>query len=158
MLNLFANNINLRSRKIDFVNNPNKLIAGFDRKKSVGDRLRLNPLRSIDNKQSTLACRQRTRYLIVKINMTGSIDQVEHIIDALILIMHSNSRCLNGDPPLTLKLHAVKELFFGLTLSNRTGYLKHTVSKRTLAMINMRHNRKITNMSSTHQKYLNNYQ
>ena len=87
----------------------------------------------------------------MKIHMPGSIDKVQHIGLALVPVIHRNRRGLDGYSSFTLEIHIVKKLFGLLTVRNRAGQLEHTVGQRALAVVNMRYNRKISYMFSTHQ-------
>ncbi|MDB5138081.1 MAG: hypothetical protein JWP37_4684, partial [Mucilaginibacter sp.] len=52
----------------------------------------------------------------------------------------------DGDAPLTLKVHIIKQLRLRLALGDGVGIFKQTIGKCTLAVVDMRYNTKITNV------------
>ncbi len=66
-------------RQIDLVDDGNDREVQLHREVDVGDRLRLHPLRGIDDQKRTLAGAQASGDLIGKIDVTGRIDEVEFI-------------------------------------------------------------------------------
>ena len=49
----------------------------FDRQVDVGQRLRLDALRGVDDQHRALAGGQRARHLVVKVDVPGRVDEVQ---------------------------------------------------------------------------------
>ena len=71
--------VRLRARQVDLVDDRNDLEIVVDREIGVGQRLRLDTLRGIDEQQRAFARRQRTRDLVREIDVARRVDQVEHV-------------------------------------------------------------------------------
>ena len=89
----------------------------------------------------------------MKIDMSRSVDQIQHICFALVPVIHRYRRGLDGYSPLALEIHVVKILIDFLTVGNCAGQLEHSVGKRALAMIDMRYDRKISYVLGIHLLY-----
>ena len=101
------------------------------RKICVCKRLSLNALRCVNNEYRTLASGERTRNLVVKIDMARGVNEIELIHFAVFcLVVKLNGVRLDGDAALTLKLHIIKDLSLHITLCNRACKLQKSVGKR----------------------------
>ena len=111
IFNFFDNSVRVGTRQVDFVDYGHNFKTAVDSKIGVGKSLRLNALRCVNNKHRTLTRRQRTGYLVVKVNMTGGIYEVKKILFAVIgIVSNSNRSRFYCYATLTLKLHIVEEL------------------------------------------------
>ena len=59
----------------------------IERQIGVGQRLRLNPLGCVNDKDGAFAGRQTARHLIGKINVTGGINQIQVIFSAVLSLI-----------------------------------------------------------------------
>ena len=111
IFNFFDNSVRIGTRQVDFVDYGHNFKTAVDSKISVGESLSLNALRCVNNKHCTLTSRQRTGNLVVKVNMTGSVNEVEKIFFAVVgIISNRYGTSLYCYATLTLKFHIVKEL------------------------------------------------
>ena len=69
--------LRLGARQIDLVEHRNQLQPGLDRRVGVGDRLRLDALRGIDDQQRPLAGGEAARDLVREVHVPGGVDQVQ---------------------------------------------------------------------------------
>ena len=129
--------------EVHLVQHRNNLQAMVDCHIQVGDGLRLNTLRSINNQQRALACRNRARHLVGEVDVSRGVNQVESILLAFIVILHLNGMALDGDATLALKVHVVEHLCLQVLCLYGVGIFKQTVGKRALSVVDMRYNAKI---------------
>ena len=69
----------LRARQIDLVDDGDDLEVVLDGEVGVGERLRLDALRGIDEQQRALAGGERPRHLVAEVDVARRVDQVEHV-------------------------------------------------------------------------------
>ena len=114
----------------------------------VGERLRLNTLRGVDDKQRAFACGEAARYFISKIDMAGRVHQVQLISEAIVRgIIQPHRLRLNRDAAFFLNVHIIKDLARHLPRSEPAGLLDQPVGQRGLPMVNVCDNGKITDES-----------
>ncbi len=80
LLNLSLGLVGLGAREIDLVDDRDDLQPIVHGEVGVGERLRLDALRGVDEEQGAFAGRQRARHLVREVDMPGRIDQVELVI------------------------------------------------------------------------------
>ena len=66
-------------RQIDLVDDRDDLEVVLDREIGVGQRLRFDALRRVDEQQRAFARGQRSRDLVTEIDVAGRVDQVEDV-------------------------------------------------------------------------------
>ena len=77
----------------------------------IRKRLCLNSLCRINNKNRSVAGRQASGYLIVEIDVSRCIDQVENILFSVIcLIYRTDCLCFDRDSTLSLQIHVIENL------------------------------------------------
>ena len=142
-----AAGIRIGGRKINFIYNRNYLKPRIHRKIRICKRLRLDALRGIHHEQRTLAGIQRARDLVVEVNVTGRVDEVQ-LVNAAVgsLVIEPDGARLDGYAALAFKVHVVKDLILHVALGNGAGRLKQAVGKRAFAVVNMCYYRKISYM------------
>ena len=111
-----------------------------------GKRLCLHTLSTIDQQQNTLDGLERARHLVREVDMSGCIDKIEFIHHTGMLVPHPNWLHLDGNPPLTLKIHRVQHLLFHESCLDGFGDFEHTIGERRFAVVNMRDDTKVANM------------
>ena len=87
----------------------------LDREVRVRERLRLDPLRRVDDEQRALARLERARDLVREVDVARRVDQVELVpvpVDA-------HRLRLDRDPALALEVHRVEQLLAHLALGDR---------------------------------------
>ena len=108
----------------------------LDSEVGVGKGLRLDALRRIDYQHRALACGKRTRHLIVEVNVTRSVDEVEDIILTVVcVIFQADGTRLDGDAALPLDIHIVEKLILHIPERDCIGELENAVSKGGFAVI-----------------------
>ena len=79
-IDLLAHALDVRGRQIDLVDHRQKLQIIIQGQIEVGDRLRLNPLGSIDNNQRAFAGHEGTPHFVRKIDMPRGVDEIQQIV------------------------------------------------------------------------------
>ncbi len=119
----------------------------FDRRVAVGDRLRLDPLRSIDHEQRALACRQRAADLVAEVHMARRVDQIEVVLLSVGSdVLERGGLRLDRDPALALEIHRVQHLRLHLAIGQTAAPLDQAIRKRRLAVVDVRDDGKITDV------------
>ena len=91
--------------------------ALLGRRIAVGDRLRLDALRGVDDQQRAFAGGERARDLVGEVDVAGRVDQVEVVGLAVArLVAQRRGLRLDGDAALALEVHRVEHLRFHLAL------------------------------------------
>src|SRR3569833_1559829 len=119
----------------------------LDRGIAVRDGLRFDAQRGIHHQQRALAGRERTRYFVREIDVTGRIDEVEEI--ALAVVggeSQGDTLGLDGDAALALEVHRVEHLGLHLTVAQTAAHLDETVGERRLTVIDMGDDGKVSNV------------
>src|SRR5437016_4423039 len=133
--------------QVDLVNYRNDIQICFKRQVQVRERLGLDPLRGIDHQQRSFTGSQAARYLVGKVNVTGSIDQVQFILLPIErLIEHAYGLSFDGNTLLTLQIHLVEYLLRQFALRYGSCKFPYAVSKGRFAMVYMSDSTKISNM------------
>jgi hypothetical protein len=87
--------------------------------------------------------------------MTGGINQVQPILLTIgMLVIHLNSMAFNGNATLTLQVHTVQHLILKIALRDGSGMLQHPISQRTLPMVNMGYDDKVSQVLHFNAKIL----
>jgi hypothetical protein len=145
-LDLRGTVVDVGSGEVDLVQHGNDLQVVVQREEHVGDGLRLDSLRGVDDEQRALARGQRARDLVLEVDVAGRVDQIQHIPLAVLReIVHAGRLQLDRDAALALDVHIVQKLSLHLALLHRLGRLQQPVSERGLSMVNVRDDAKITN-------------
>ena len=111
-----------------------------------GECLCLHALGAINQQEYALDSLQRAGDFVRKVDVTRSVDEVEFVGVTSLLIRHAHRLHLNGNPSLPLQLHTIKYLLFHFARFDRFGGLEHAVSQGRLTVVDVRDNRKITNV------------
>ena len=97
-------------------------------KVDVCKRLRLDSLRRIHDKDRTVARSKGTAHFIIKVHMSGGIDQIENIFLSVLRLVHRTHRLrFDRDSSLSLQLHIIQNLILHLPLRQKTRLLDNTV-------------------------------
>ena len=129
----------LRGRQVDLVQHRDDLQVGLEREVEVRQRLRLDPLRRVDQQDRPLAGRQRPGHLVGEVHVAGGVDEVEHVPGAVgPCPRQPDGLALDRDAALALDVHPVQVLGAHLPLPDHPGELEHPVGERGLAVIDVR--------------------
>ena len=129
-------------RQVDLVHDRHDLEVVLDREIRVRERLRLDPLRRVDDEQRALACLQRPRDLVGEVHVAGRVDQVQLVA----LPCHAHRLRLDRDPALALEVHRVEHLRAHLALRDGVRQLEDAVGERRLAVVDVRDDREIADV------------
>ena len=151
VLDLLFDRLGMRGREVDFIDDRNDVQALFDRHIRVGQRLRLDSLRCVHDKDRALAGRQRTGHFIPEIHMAGSIDQIEDIGAAVFRrVIHSDRNEFDRYAPFPFEFHGIENLILHPPLVDRPRSLEKTIGERRFSVIDMCDDAEIPNACSFH--------
>ena len=155
LFDLLLDALGIGARQVDLVDDGDDLQIVLKRHIDVGERLRLDALRRIDNEQRALARCETPRHLIGEIDVPRRVDEVQ-LVDFAILaaVVQAHSLRLDRDAALALQIHVVEHLRFHLTLGQGARALDQAIGERRLAMVDMRDDREVANVFVLHQKFL----
>src|SRR5262249_3175958 len=111
----------------------------------VGDSLRLDALKRIDQENRAFTSRQTSGNLVAKIDVTGGIDQIEFILLTAVSMVDGDGVHADRDAPFALEIHGVERLSAIFAGRDRVGLKEELIRERTLAVIDVRNNAKIAN-------------
>ena len=106
----------------------------------------LNTLRRIYNQQSTFTSRDRTRNFVRKVNVSGSVNQVQNIFFAFVHIFHLNGVTFNRDATFAFQIHVVKQLCFFFTGCHSLSGAQKSVGQSAFSVVNVGNNAKVSNV------------
>ena len=151
LLDLPLRLVDLRAGQVDLVDHRHDLEAAVDREIGVGQRLRLDALRGVDEQQRAFAGGQRPRHLVREVDVAGRVDQVEDVgLAVLGRVVQAHGVRLDGDAPLPLQVHAVEVLGLELARLEGAGGLEETVRQRRLAVVDVGDDREIAYLLKIH--------
>ena len=131
VLDLLLYPFGIRARKIDLINDRENIQIVVEGKIDVCKRLRLDSLCCVHDKDRTVARRKGTAHFIIKVHMSGGIDQIENIFFSVLRLVHCAHRLrFDRDSPLALQLHVVQHLILHLALRQKTCLLDNAVCQR----------------------------
>ena len=139
--------LRLGARQVDLVDHRDQLEPGVDRQVGVGDGLRLDPLRGIDDQQRPLAGGEAARDLVGEVDVAGGVDQVQVVglaVGGLVLDPHGLR--LDRDPALALEVHRVEHLRLHFRRVDGAGELEDAVGQRRLAVVDVGDDREVADV------------
>ena len=144
--------VRLRARQVDLVDDRDDVEVVVDGQVGVGQRLRLDALRGIDEQQRAFARGQRPRDLVPEVHVSGRVDQIEDVLlSAVGGVVQSNRVRLDRDAALTLEVHGVEDLRLHLARLKRAREFEEAICQRRLAMVDVRDDRKISDVALIHR-------
>ena len=113
----------------------------------VGDRLRLDPLRGIDDDQRTFASHEGAPHFVRKIDVPRGVDEIQQIVLPVRGTVGERDRiALDRNAPLALDIHRVEQLIAKLALRNAATGLDQPIGQGRLPMVDMGDNAEVPNM------------
>ena len=147
VLDFLTRGIRLRGRQVHLIQHRYHGDPEVNRGVAVRDSLRLNALRRVNDEQRSFAGGKRTRNFIRKVDVPGSIDQVQFIdLSVLRLVAQRRRLGFDRDAALTLEIHRVEHLALHLTVREAAAAFDQTVGQRRFAVVDMGNNGKITDI------------
>ena len=149
-VDLLAHALDVRGRQIDLIDHRQQFQIIIQGQVEVGDRLRLDPLGSIDHNQRAFAGHEGTPHFVRKIDVPGRVDEIQQVVLAVRGMVGERDRiALDRDAPLALDIHRVEQLIAKLALRNAATGLDQPIGQGRLAMVDMGDNAKVPNMFHT---------
>ncbi len=141
----------LRGGQVDFVDHRNDGQIVLRGQECVGHGLRFDALAGVHDEQRAFAGRKRARDFVGKIDVTGSIDQVELVFLAVVgAVMQADALGLDGDAALLFQIHGIEDLRGHFALGERAGKFEQAVGQRGLAVVDMRDDAEVADETGIH--------
>ena len=135
--------LGLGCREVDLVQDRDDREVVFHRQVEVGEGLGLDALGRVHQQDRAFAGRERAGDLIGEVNVSGSVDHVQRVADAVELPGHTDCLGLDGDAAFALNVHAVQVLGLHVTGLDNTGVLKHPVGQGGFPVVNVRNDAEV---------------
>jgi len=144
LLELRLRALDVGGGEVDLVDHGQDLEAVLDGQVGVLYRLGLDPLRRVHDQQHALAGAQGARDLVVEVDVSGCVDEVEEVgVPVLGGVEDPRRRGLDRDPALALELEGVEHLVAALARRHALRELEDPVGKRGLAVVDVRDDREV---------------
>ena len=119
VLHLGGDSVGVGRGKVYFIDNGHYLKVVVEGEVGVRKGLSLNALRGVDYQHRALAGGKRAGDLVVEVNVTRGVDEVEHIFFAVLGgVVELHGVRLDGDASFTLKIHFIEQLRRHVTQSD----------------------------------------
>jgi hypothetical protein len=143
--------LGLGAGQVDLVEDRDDLEPGVERQEEVGERLRLDALRRVHDEDGALARVERAGHLVREVDVTGGIDQVELVLDAVPgRVEHPDGVQLDRDATLALEVQGVQDLLAHLALLDGAGLLDEPVGQGGLPVVDVRDDAEIADAGLGH--------
>ena len=143
--------VGLRAGQVDLVDDRDDLEVVLDRQVGVGQRLRLDALRRIDEQQRAFARGERPRDLVGEVHVARRVDQVQDVVLAVVgRVGQPDGVRLDRDAALALEVHAVEDLRLHLARLQRARQLEKPVGERRLAVVDVRDDGEVADEALVH--------
>ena len=134
--------VGLGGGEVDLVEHRDDVQVVLQRQVEVGQGLRLDALRGVDEQHRALARGQGSRHLVGEVDVPRGVDHVEHVGHAGPRARGRRPRQpdrlrLDRDPALALDVHPVEVLRAHLPGLDDPGHLEHPVGERRLAVVDV---------------------
>ena len=133
-------------RKIDLVHDRHDLELVLDREVRVRERLRLDPLRRVDDEHGPLARLQRARHLVGEVDMARRIDQVQ----LMALPGDAHRLGLDRDPALALEIHRIEQLRAHVAVGDGVRELQNPVGQGRFPVVDVGDDREVADAALVH--------
>ena len=138
ILDLRGHAVTIGRGQVDLVQHRHDLMIRVQRVIDIGQRLRLDPLGTVHHQKRTFHGAHRPAHLIGKVDVTGRVDQVQHIgLPVIGLIVDAHGVGLDRDPALTFDIHAVEQLFLHVPVLHGAGGLDQPVGQGGFPVVDM---------------------
>ena len=126
-------------RQIDLVDHRDDRETGVTGEVVVGEGLRLEPLRGVDQQDRALAGCQAPRDLVGEIDVSGGVDQVELVA----FVEQADRLGLDRDAPLPLQVHPIEVLRPHRAFVDGVRELEHPIGQRGFPVVDVRHDAEV---------------
>ena len=129
ILDLFADALGFGAWQVDLVEDRDDFEVCVDSHVDIGECLGFDTLGGIDDEQRTFTCLKCPGDFVHKVDVSGSIDQVDPVLFAVcVFVVKPDRGGFNGDPTLSFEVHSVEKLFLFLALIDGTYVFEDTIS------------------------------
>ena len=144
VLQLLHDDLGLRRREVDLVEDRDDREALAQGEVDVGERLGLDALGCVHDEDRALAGLQAAAHLVGEVDVARGVDQVQAVDQAVVRgVLEAHGAGLDRDPLLALEVHRVQDLAHHLPALDRVGQLEQAVRERGLAVIDVRDDREV---------------
>ncbi len=132
-------------RQINFVDDRNDLKPLPVGEVHIGNRLRFDALRGIDDEQRAFARAEAAGNFVGKIHVPRRVDEVQLVLVPVLGGVHHRHRMrLDGDAAFALEVHRVEQLIFHLAIAHRVGGRKQPIRQRGFPVVDVGNDAKIS--------------
>jgi hypothetical protein len=143
-LELLHDDLGLGRGQVDLVEDGNDRQVLAKGEMDVGEGLGLDPLGRVDDQDCALAGLEAAADLVAEVDVTGRVDEVEAVDQAVGgRVFEADGPGLDRDPLLPLEVHRVEDLARHLPGIDRVGRLEEAVGERGLAVIDVGDDREV---------------
>ena len=132
--------------KVDLVHDRDDLELVLDREVGVRERLRLDPLRRVDDEHGPFARLQRARDLVGEVDVPGRIDQVQ----LMALPGDAHRLGLDRDPPLALEIHRIEQLLAHVAVGDGVRELENPIGQGRFPVVDVGDDREVADAALVH--------
>ena len=93
--------------QVDLIDDRYDLEVMLESHIEIRNRLCLNTLSCVDDKQCAFACSDRAGDFVGEVHVPWGINQIEYVVLTIELVVHLDGVALNGDPALALEIHII---------------------------------------------------
>ena len=139
VLDLFSDAVAIGGGQVDLVEDRYDLVVRVDGMIDVGERLRLDALGAVDHQKRAFDRAHGAGDLVGEIDVTGGVDQVEHILLAIQGgVVDPDGLRLDRDAALALDVHAVEHLLFHVAQGHGVRLLDKTIGEGGFPVVDVR--------------------
>ena len=144
---LLLDAVDFRAGQIDLVHDGNDRQVMVDGEIRIGQRLRFDALRRIDDQQRAFAGGKASGDFVTEIDVAGRIDQIEDVVLAVSgVVVQPDGFGFDRDAAFLLEIHVVENLSGHFALGERAGHFQQAIGKRGFAVIDVSDDRKISDV------------
>ena len=130
LLNFRAHLFGLGGGQVDLVEDGHDLMVMLDGLIDIGQRLRLNPLRRVDDQQRAFACGKAARHFIGEVDMARRVHQVQFVqLTVARGVIEAHGLRLDGDAAFLFDVHIVEHLRRHFPVGQAPGALDQAVGQ-----------------------------
>ena len=123
----------------------------IDGEVGVGEGLGFDSLRGVDDEERAFAGGEGARDFVGKINVTGSVDEIELVGLAVVRgIHHADGVGFDGDAALAFEVHGIENLGLHFAGGEGAGKFEQAVGERGFAVVDMRDDREVADVRGIH--------
>ena len=139
--------VRVGGRQVDLVQYRDDCEVAIQRQVQVGQRLRLDALRGVDQQHRALARLQRPRHLVGEVDVARGVDQMQDVIcRSPDIPRQPHVLRLDRDAAFAFDVHPVQVLRTHRAFVDHAGQLQHPVGQRRLAVVDVGDDAEVPNL------------